>query len=88
MQRLDVHVVLGGGVFRTEDHAFFDRIRSGLREIASAAEVRVLTAPPVAGAAMMGLDKLGASKAAHARLRRSLTHKRLGTQTLARRKER
>jgi N-acetylglucosamine kinase-like BadF-type ATPase len=88
MQRLDVRVVLGGGVFRTEDHAFFDRIRSGLREIAPAAEVRVLTAPPVAGAAMMGLDKLGASKGALARVRRSLTHERLGPQTLARRKER
>lgn len=88
MQRLDVRVVLGGGVFRTEDHAFFDRIRSGLREIAPAAEVRVLTAPPVAGAAMMGLDTLGASKGALARVRRSLTHERLEPQTLARRKER
>ena len=88
MQRLDVHVVLGGGVFRTDDHAFFDRIGSGLREIAPAAEVRVLEAPPVAGAAMMGLDRLEASKAAQARVRRSLTHERLGTQTLARRKER
>jgi N-acetylglucosamine kinase-like BadF-type ATPase len=88
MQRLDVHVVLGGGVFRTDDHAFFDRIGSGLREIAPAAEVRVLEAPPVAGAAMMGLDRLEASKGAQARVRRSLTHERLGTQTLARRKER
>jgi N-acetylglucosamine kinase-like BadF-type ATPase len=88
MQRLDVHVVLGGGVFRTDDHAFFDRIGAGLREIAPAAEVRVLEAPPVAGAAMMGLDRLQASKGAQARVRRSLTHERLGTQTLARRKER
>ena len=88
MQRLDVHVVLGGGVFRTDDHAFFDRIGAGLREVAPAAEVRVLAAPPVAGAAMIGLDGLGASKAAQARVRHSLTHQRLGTQTLARRKER
>jgi N-acetylglucosamine kinase-like BadF-type ATPase len=88
MQRLDVHVVLGGGVFRTDDHAFFDRIRAGLREIAPAAEVRVLAAPPVAGAAMIGLDRLKAPKGAQTRLRRSLTHERLGTQTLARRKER
>ena len=88
MQRLDVHVVLGGGVFRTDDHAFFDRIGSGLREIAPAAEVRVLAAPPVAGAAMMGLDRLEAPNGAQARVRRSLTHERLGTQTLARRKER
>lgn len=88
MQRLDVHVVLGGGIFRNGDHAFFDRIRAGLREVAPAAEVRVLAAPPVAGAAMIGLDQLGAPKGAQARVRRSLTHERLGTQTLARRKER
>jgi N-acetylglucosamine kinase-like BadF-type ATPase len=88
MQRLDVHVVLGGGIFSNDDHAFFDRIGAGLREVAPAAEVRVLTAPPVAGAAMIGLDRLGAPKAAQARVRRSLTHERLGTQTLARRKER
>ena len=42
MQRLDVHVVLGGGIFRNGDHAFFDRIDAGLREVAPAAEVRVL----------------------------------------------
>ena len=88
MQRLDVHVVLGGGIFRNGDHAFFDRIRAGLREVAPAAEVRVLKAPPVAGAALMGLDRIGAPTAAQTRARRALTHERLGTQTLARRKER
>lgn len=88
MQRLDVHVVLGGGIFRNGDHAFFDRIRAGLREVAPAAEVRVLAAPPVSGAAMLGLDKLRGPKGAQARVRRTLTHERLGTQTPARRKER
>ncbi|MEP6972600.1 MAG: BadF/BadG/BcrA/BcrD ATPase family protein [Actinomycetota bacterium] len=88
MQRLDVEVVLGGGVFRNGDHAFFDRIGAGLREVAPAAHVRVLTAPPVVGAAMMGLDRLGASKAAQSRVRNALTHERLGNDTLVRRKER
>jgi N-acetylglucosamine kinase-like BadF-type ATPase len=88
MQRLDVDVVLGGGIFRNGDHAFFDRISAGLREVAPAAQVRVLTAPPVVGAAMMGLDRLGASKAAQARVRHALTHDRLGHETLVRRKER
>ncbi len=37
---------------------------------------------------MMGLDRIGAPKGAQARVRRALTHERLGTQTLARRKER
>ena len=88
MQRLDVDVVLGGGIFRNGDHAFFDRIGVGLREVAPAAQVRVLTAPPVVGAAMMGLDRLGAPKAAQARVRHALTHERLGNETLVRRKER
>ena len=88
MQRLDVDVVLGGGIFRNGDHAFFDRIGAGLREVAPAAQVRVLTAPPVVGAAMMGLDRLGAPKGAQARVRQALTHDRLGNETLVRRKER
>ena len=88
MQRLDVHVVLGGGIFSNEDPAFFDRIETGINEVAPAAHLRVLTLPPVVGAAMMGLDLVGGSKAAHARVRDALTHERLGTQTLARRKER
>ncbi|MGH2596755.1 MAG: N-acetylglucosamine kinase [Actinomycetota bacterium] len=88
MRRLDVDVVLGGGIFRNGDHAFFDRIAAGLREVAPAAQVRVLTAPPVVGAAMMGLDRLGAPKAAQARVRQALTHDRLGNETLVRRKER
>jgi N-acetylglucosamine kinase-like BadF-type ATPase len=88
MQRLDVDVVLGGGIFRNGDHAFFDRIDAGLREVAPAMKVRVLTAPPVVGAALMGLDRLEAPKAARARVRRALTHERLGKDTLVRRKER
>lgn len=88
MQRLDVDVVLGGGIFRNGDHAFFERIGAGLCEVAPAVRVRVLTAPPVVGAAMMGLDRLGASKAAHSHVREALTHERLGHETLVRRKER
>ena len=42
----------------TPTHAFFDRIRDGLRAVAPTAEVRVLTAPPVVGAALIGLDGL------------------------------
>lgn len=88
MAKLDVHVVLGGGIFRNDDAAFFERIQSGLELIAPAATTRVLTAPPVIGAALLGLDRLGASKAAQTRARRALTHERLSTQTRAGRKER
>ena len=37
MQKLDVDVVLGGGIFRADDDAFFRRIRDGVHEIAPAA---------------------------------------------------
>ena len=87
MQRLDVDVVLGGGIFRSSDPAFFDRIEAGLRRVAPEVRVNVLTAPPVVGAALMGLDRLDAPRPAHARVRAALTHERLGAETL-RRKER
>jgi N-acetylglucosamine kinase-like BadF-type ATPase len=57
--RLDPDVVLGGGVFRTEEAGFHDRIRSGVAGIAPAAHVVPLLVPPVAGAALLGLDALG-----------------------------
>jgi N-acetylglucosamine kinase-like BadF-type ATPase len=83
MSRLDVDVVLGGGVFRAEDPAFFDRIREGLHRVAPAARVTVLSAPPVVGAALMGLDHTHGVRAAQARVRAALTHERLGSQTHA-----
>lgn len=88
MQRLDVDVVLGGGIFRSRDPAFFERIETGLRKVAPAVRVNVLTAPPVVGAALLGLDRLGAPRASQARVRAGLTHERLGSETLRRRKER
>jgi len=81
MSRLDVHVVCGGGIFRTKDRAFFDRIRGGLRAVAPASEIRILTAPPLIGAALLGLDEIGAGAAAQGRARRALTHRRLSRKT-------
>jgi N-acetylglucosamine kinase-like BadF-type ATPase len=80
MQRLDPHVVLAGGVFRAEDPAFYDRIRAGIGAVAPAANVRRLAAPPIVGAALLGLDRLcGGVTAAklEARLRAGLTDERL-----------
>ncbi|MEO8475654.1 MAG: BadF/BadG/BcrA/BcrD ATPase family protein [Actinomycetota bacterium] len=85
MARLDVDVVLGGGLFRNDDVAFFDRIDEGIHATAPAARTHVLTAPPVLGAALLGLDRLGAGPAAHRRLRGALTHDRLAAQTHRRR---
>ena len=58
MQKLDVDVVLGGGIFRTEDEQFFQRIEAGVREVAPSARFSVLTDLPVIGAAWLGLDRL------------------------------
>lgn len=83
MNTLDVHVVLGGGIFRNDFQPFFERIEEGLRRIAPAVHVTVPTAPPVVGAALLAMDRTGASEAAKARVRAALTHERLG-RTLAR----
>ena len=88
MQKLDVDVVLGGGIFRNDDDAFFGRIRDGVHAVAPAARFTVLTDPPVVGAAWLGLDRLGAPRASYARVRRVLTHARLSKDTRPRRKER
>jgi N-acetylglucosamine kinase-like BadF-type ATPase len=87
MQRLDVPVVLGGGIFRTDDRAFFDRIDHGIHTVAPDARCTVLTDPPVVGAAWLGLDRIASPRTAYARAGRALTHARLATHTDASRKE-
>jgi N-acetylglucosamine kinase-like BadF-type ATPase len=74
MSRLDVDVVLGGGIFRNGYRPFFERIEDGVRSIAPAANVSVLTVPPVVGAALLGLDRLDAPSRTKERVRRALTH--------------
>jgi N-acetylglucosamine kinase-like BadF-type ATPase len=74
----DVDVVLGGGLFHRDAPAFLDQIRSGIARLAPAARLRKVTAPPVVGAALLGLDRLGAPAGAAERLRATLTHERLG----------
>jgi N-acetylglucosamine kinase-like BadF-type ATPase len=63
LTRRDSDVVLAGGVFRTRDEPFFERIESGVTAIAPAARIVRLRAPPVAGAALIGLDRLGGGAA-------------------------
>jgi len=70
-------VVLGGGIFRNGHRGFFDRIERGVRQVAMDFRVRVLTDPPVVGAALLGLDRLDASAQAGANARTALTHTRL-----------
>jgi N-acetylglucosamine kinase-like BadF-type ATPase len=72
--RREPPVVLGGGIFRADDPAFIDRMRSGLRDVAPGATIRRLDAPPVLGAALLALDASGAEDraASAARLRATL----------------
>lgn len=86
MTKRDVDVVLGGGIFHNEDRGFFERIDAGLRSVAPAVHVTRLAAPPVVGAALIGLDRLGGGKTAASRLRAALTHERLTSHTLVERK--
>ncbi len=88
MKRLDVDVVLGGGVFRADDPPFLARIRNGLGAVAPRVQVSVLDAPPIVGAALLGLDRLGGRPAARERVRAALTDDRLSEDARPRRKER
>jgi N-acetylglucosamine kinase-like BadF-type ATPase len=75
LRRLDPEIVLGGGVFRTPDAAFRSRIESGVQSIAPRARLVRSEAPPVAGAALLGLDALGggvADPTVGARVRKAL----------------
>jgi N-acetylglucosamine kinase-like BadF-type ATPase len=58
LTRLDPEIVLGGGVFRTPDMAFRSRIEAGVQAIAPRARLVRSSAPPVAGAALLGIDAL------------------------------
>ena len=59
MARREVDVVLTGGVFRTTEPAFYARLNERLTAGLPRARVHRLTARPVLGAALLGLDDLG-----------------------------
>jgi N-acetylglucosamine kinase-like BadF-type ATPase len=74
MRRLDLTglatpVVLGGGVITARNPLLISGITRRIAEAAPAAEVRVIDVPPVAGAALLGLDHVHAPAAAASRLR-------------------
>jgi N-acetylglucosamine kinase-like BadF-type ATPase len=70
-------VILGGGLFRSGDGRLLARVRDGINEVAPRAVMRRLGAPPVLGAALMGLDATRAGAAARERLSSKLTDRRL-----------
>jgi N-acetylglucosamine kinase-like BadF-type ATPase len=81
LRNLDPEVVLGGSVFRARDPRFFGRIEQGIVSIAPAARVSILAAPPVLGAVLLGMDRVGARPSAYRRIRAALTERRLSADT-------
>lgn len=67
-----VEVVLGGGIFETADTGFHARIAAGVRAAAPKAALVRLDVPPVVGAALLGLDAVGAAAPAQYALREAL----------------
>jgi N-acetylglucosamine kinase-like BadF-type ATPase len=68
--RREPEVVLAGGVFRTDDAAFHDGLRARIETGIPGARVARLAAPPVSGAALIGLDRLAGGSASAAIERR------------------
>ncbi|MEV0534129.1 BadF/BadG/BcrA/BcrD ATPase family protein [Kitasatospora sp. NPDC050463] len=74
LRRLDLMdeptpLVLGGGVLASRQPLLLDNLTTRLAAAAPLAEPRVVVAPPVLGAALLGLDHLAAGPAAQARVR-------------------
>jgi N-acetylglucosamine kinase-like BadF-type ATPase len=68
-----VEVVVGGGLMRGADSELLGRIETGLRRIGPRLVLRRTTAPPIVGAALLGLDAVGAGPDAQARVRLELS---------------
>jgi len=68
-------VVLGGGVLAARQPQLLDEVFRRISSYAPGTSVRVAEDPPVVGAALLGLDALGATPAAERRTRRDLRDK-------------
>lgn len=65
-------VVLGGGVLAARHPQLLGSIENKILAVAPSAQVRVVDDPPVVGAALLGLDTVGASAGAEERARAAL----------------
>lgn len=68
----EVEVILGGGVLQAGHARLLNGIGAGLREVGSRLLVRVARSRPIVGSALLGLDRLGASREAQLRAREEL----------------
>ena len=73
LQHDTVEVLLGGGLLQSGDRTLIERIEHDVRSAAPQAIVRAASAPPIVGAALLGLDELGSEPAAQHRLREELS---------------
>ncbi len=64
----EVEVVLGGGIFQGGDRGLHAAVAAGVAEVAPLAVLRSTRTPPVYGAALAALDRLGAPADAYRRL--------------------
>lgn len=67
-----VEVLLGGGVIRSGDGKLMAAIETGLQAVGPELRARLVSSPPIVGAALRALDEIGAPPEAHDRLRREL----------------
>jgi N-acetylglucosamine kinase-like BadF-type ATPase len=77
LRRLDLtqeqaDVVLGGSVLHSGNPRLLDGIEAGLREVGPRLSIQVARSRPIVGAALLGLDRLGAAPEAYARARAEL----------------
>jgi N-acetylglucosamine kinase-like BadF-type ATPase len=66
-------VLLGGGLVQSGDGRLSSVVEAELRRVAPKATVTAPSSPPIVGAALLGLDAIGASAEAQARIRNELT---------------
>ena len=78
LQRAEVEVVFGGGLFDSAYQGFRRRIEATVRTVVPRSRFCRLEAPPALGAALLALDAVGASEGAKARLRESAAAEVLG----------
>jgi N-acetylglucosamine kinase-like BadF-type ATPase len=72
LEREQVDIVVGGGLMRAADAELLGRIEAGLRSIGESLILRRTSFPPIVGAALLGLDAIGAAPEARLRLREEL----------------
>src|SRR5204863_487112 len=70
----DVDVILGGGMFQADDPEFLRRVENEILRVAPSARIAILRVPPIVGAALLGLDELGAPASASSRVREEIDH--------------